>query len=171
MKCIILSLLFIFCSSTAFAEDSQAVLSRMKSRMPEILELKNQGIIGETNDGFLELRVPNTDKQPIIKSENADRLFVYKIVAKKQNVSVDRVGRIRALKLAQMAGTGDWLEDDAGNWYQKNTNSSNKAKPIEMPDNIYIKIKNKCQNDWPDDFRMQKYCVEKQVESWQFLNQ
>jgi uncharacterized protein len=162
--------LFIFCSSTASAEDDQAVLSRMKSRMPEIVELKSQGIIGENNDGFLELRVPNKDKEPIIKAENADRLFIYKIVAKKQGASVDRVGRLRALQIAQRANTDDWLEDDAGNWYQKNTRSSNKAKPIEMPNNVYIKIKNKCKNDWPDDFRMQKYCVEKQVESWQFLN-
>jgi uncharacterized protein YdbL (DUF1318 family) len=144
----------------------------MKSRIPEIVELKSQGIIGENNNGFLELRVPNKDIEPFIKAENADRLFAYKIVAKKQGVSVDRVGRLRALQIAQRAtNTGDWLEDDAGNWYQKNTNSSNKAKPIEMPNNVYIKIKNKCKNDWPDDFRMQKYCVEKQVESWQFLNQ
>lgn len=170
MKSIILILLLIFCSNSIYAEDNQIILSRMKSRLPDIFELKIKGIIGENNNGFLEFRCPNKNKESIINAENADRLAVYRVIAEKHNVSPEIVGRQRALQIVQKAAAGEWLQDTDGNWYQKSTGYSNKSKPPEMPDDIYTKIRNKCERDWPDDYRMQKYCVEKQVESWQFLN-
>jgi uncharacterized protein YdbL (DUF1318 family) len=170
MKSIILIILIIFCSNSVYAEDNQAILSRMKSRLSDIIELKMQGIIGENNNGFLEFRGPNKNKESIVNAENADRLAIYRVLAEKNNISSEIVGRRRALQIAQKADNGEWLQDTDGNWYKKTTSYNNKVKPPEMPDDIYTKIRNKCERDWPDDFQMQKYCVEKQVESWQFLN-
>ncbi len=99
-----------------FADD---IKTRMKNRLPVILELKTKGIVGENNEGYLEFIGAKREKEDVIAAENEDRKTVYAAIANQQSTTVELVGKRRALQISQKADSGDWLQDASGNWYQK----------------------------------------------------
>ena len=105
---------FIF-SAMAFGQDIKA---RIKARLPVILELKAAGIIGENSAGYLEFR-GSKKNDDVVKAENDDRRKVYTAIGKKTGTTAEVVGQRRALKIAEIAKPGDWLQDKSGNWYKK----------------------------------------------------
>jgi uncharacterized protein YdbL (DUF1318 family) len=100
----------------ARAEDLK---SRMHQRLPQIVDLKAKGKIGENNQGYLEARNGTAAFKGLIDAENKDRRMVYEAIAKQNNISIDVVGRRRAMQIAARADKGDWLQNEAGQWYQK----------------------------------------------------
>jgi len=106
---------FIF-SVMAFGQDIKA---RIKARRPAILELKTAGIIGENSAGYLEFRGSKKKNEDVVKAENSDRKIVYKKIGKKTGTTAEVVGQRRALKIAELAKPGEWLQDANGKWYQK----------------------------------------------------
>lgn len=167
MKSTIMFLLinFIFISSAPlYAENLTEIKARMQSRYISILELKNDGIIGENNRGLLEYRQSQKPKEQLVAAENRDRLTAYKKIAKDCNKSIEDVGKRRALQIRELAADGHWLQNSDGYWFQKNKSS-------KIPDSIYNEIREKCANKWPGDYRMQKYCVEEQTKAWKYLNE
>jgi uncharacterized protein YdbL (DUF1318 family) len=107
---------FFIAGPTLFADD---IKTRMKDRLPTILALKAQGIVGENNNGYLEFIGGKKEKADIVAAENEDRQTVYAAIAKQQGTTVELVGKRRALQISQKADSGDWLQDADGNWYQK----------------------------------------------------
>jgi uncharacterized protein YdbL (DUF1318 family) len=95
------------------------IKTRMKNRLPAIMALKDKGIVGETNNGYLQFRGAAKEKEDVVKAENEDRKKVYAAIAKQQGVTIDVVEKRRALQIAQIAKPGHWLQDEAGKWYQK----------------------------------------------------
>ena len=91
----------------------------MKDRLPVIIDLKNKGIIGENNLGYLEFVGADREKQGVVLEENKDREAVYKAIAKNQNTTVEKVGKRRAQQIAEKANPGEWLKNEKGEWYQK----------------------------------------------------
>ena len=104
---------------TALTASGAGIKERMKERLPVIVALKSQGVVGENNKGFLEYRVGNRPQQAVVDAENTDRGLVYAAIAKKQNVSPAVVGQRRALQIAQKAAPGEWLQNPNGQWYRK----------------------------------------------------
>ena len=107
---------FIF-SAMAIGQDIKA---RIKARQPIILELKAAGIIGENSAGYLEFRGSKKKNEDVVKAENNDRRKVYSAIGKKTGSTAKVVGQRRALKIAELAKPGDWLQDKSGKWYKKN---------------------------------------------------
>ena len=105
---------FIF-SAMAFGQDIKA---RIKARQPIIMELKAAGIIGENSAGYLEFR-GSKKNEDVVKAENSDRRKVYTAIGKKTGSTAEVVGQRRALKIAELAKPGDWLQDKSGKWYKK----------------------------------------------------
>lgn len=103
-------------SSVSFAQDIKA---RFKERLPKIIELKSQGIIGENNQGYLEFVGGTRQMQDLVDAENRDRRTVYEGISRQQGTTVQTVGQRRALQLRDLANPGDWVQDDAGRWYRK----------------------------------------------------
>lgn len=165
-RIILLVFILFFITSTIYAYDKESIKRGIKSRRPHIIKLKQSGVIGENYFGLLEMLLPEKAKKSLIDNENTDRLTIYKFIADKEKATVEEVGKRRALYIAQNAQAGDYLQNVSGEWYRK----SSKFKPKNMPTHIYKNIKNKCTIEWQDDYRMQKYCIEKQVEAWQYLN-
>jgi len=106
---------FIF-SAMAFGQDIKA---RIKARRPIILELKAAGIIGENSAGYLEFRGSKKKNEDVVKAENSDRKIVYKKIGEKTGTTAEVVGQRRALKIAELAKPGDWLQNASGKWYKK----------------------------------------------------
>ena len=97
------------------------IKERFKKRLPEIVALKKQGIIGETNRGYLAFIQHEGDPRAksLVKAENRDRRAVYQAIAKQQGVAVEVVEKRRALQIAQKSPSGFWLQDQNGRWYRK----------------------------------------------------
>ena len=117
MKILVFFLIGHLCAGTVlFADD---IKTRMKNRLPVIVELKAQGIVGENNQGYLEFVGSKKDKADVVAAENEDRKTVYTAIAKQQGTTAELVGKRRALQIAQKASPGEWVQDAAGKWIQK----------------------------------------------------
>nr|WP_320193532.1 YdbL family protein [uncultured Desulfobacter sp.] len=110
-----LVLSFVFCSG-AFAG---SIKQRMKQRLPQIVDLKNRGIIGETNAGYLGFVTAKKEKQDVVTAENEDRKAIYNQIAKQQNVSIQLVEKRRAAALFSSATKGYYYQNEAGVWVKK----------------------------------------------------
>lgn len=97
---------------------SASIKERMAERIPAITSLKNSGVIGENNKGYLEFRGAKKSEQ-LVLDENKDRGVVYAAIAKKQGATADLVGKRRAKMIAQNGNAGQWFQKNDGSWYKK----------------------------------------------------
>lgn len=100
----------------AAADDAQ---ERMAARVPAILQLKQAGVVGENNQGYLEFRAAAKEGEALVAAENQDRRAAYEAIARKTGASVDQVGRRMALKRVERAGAGEWVQGPDGQWARK----------------------------------------------------
>ena len=73
MKKIIGFLAIIMLLTVAGTAWGQDIKDRMKSRLPVIMDLKARGVVGENNQGYLEMLKGQTEKNDVVKAENNDR--------------------------------------------------------------------------------------------------
>ena len=106
----------LFFSAMAFGQDIKA---RIKARLPVIQALKAEGIIGENAAGYLEFRGSKKKNEDVVKAENSDRKKVYTEIGKQTGTTAEVVGKRRALRIAELAKPGDWLQNANGQWYRK----------------------------------------------------
>jgi uncharacterized protein YdbL (DUF1318 family) len=122
---LVLRLLFVtavlaFGTAALRAQDLNAVKGRMEQRLGSVNALKDRGIAGENNRGFLEVRGAATGAdQQVISDENADRRAVYAALAAQTGANADAVGRQRAQQIATIAKRGHWIQESNGEWRQK----------------------------------------------------
>ncbi|MCG8687440.1 MAG: YdbL family protein [Desulfobacterales bacterium] len=95
------------------------IKERMKARLPVIHDLKTNGIVGETNTGYLGFVTAKKAKADVVAAENKDRKAIYKHIAKQQNVSLELVQKRRAKALADRAKPGHFYQNDSGVWVKK----------------------------------------------------
>jgi hypothetical protein len=95
------------------------VKARFKARLPAIKALKSQGLVGENNRGLLEFRTANRSQKAVVEAENRDRMKVYDAIARKEGTTAEFVGQRRAQQIAAAASPKEWLQNQAGSWYQK----------------------------------------------------
>lgn len=110
-----IALSFVFCA-TGF---SAGIKERMKQRLPQIVDLKNKGIIGETNTGYLGFITAKKEQQDMVAAENQDRKAIYTQIAKQQNVSIQLVQKRRAESLFSNGTAGHYYQNEAGAWIKK----------------------------------------------------
>ncbi|MGE4194667.1 MAG: YdbL family protein [Pseudodesulfovibrio sp.] len=95
-----------------------ALKDRIIARKPVVAALLADGTVGENNLGYLEFR--GAKKQAdVVAAENQDRATVYAAIAKKAGTTPEVVGQRRAVKVAQRAPSGTWLQNPDGSWYKK----------------------------------------------------
>lgn len=100
------------------------------ARLPVVNQFKSSGVIGENNEGDLEIRDlaalsdlrARAEVQKLVRAENADREQLYKEIAGAKNIDPSQLGRIRetyAETLRANARVGDWIQMPDGGWAQK----------------------------------------------------
>jgi uncharacterized protein YdbL (DUF1318 family) len=52
---------------------AKEIQARMLARLPEIKALKDKGLVGENNQGYLEFVGQQKEKQDVVAAENQDR--------------------------------------------------------------------------------------------------
>lgn len=113
---VLVFVLFFASTAGAAADDLKA---RMAARLPEIITLKDKGIIGEDKQGYLQFVGAAREKAELVQAENADRKQVYQAIAQQQGTTIELVGLRRAQQIAEIAKPGHWLQDANGSWYKK----------------------------------------------------
>ncbi len=128
----------VFGNSTVYADEIDLNLTTpairklidfMKARNTEIMNFKDKGVIGETNDGTLAIRNMNglggeeirTVKR-LLRAENNDREALYKELAVANKIEPSAVGRIKTIfakTRISKAKPGHWHHDEKGKWTQK----------------------------------------------------
>ena len=98
---------------------STDIKQRMIARLPVIKSLKDKGLVGENNKGYLEFIGQKKEQQDVVAAENSDRKQVYEAIAKQQSTTAEVVGKHRAVQIADKAQAGEWLQDANGKWYKK----------------------------------------------------
>ena len=116
---ILVALLLIPATAAFGAETKKEELrKRLRERAPEIAKLKSDGIIGETDEGYVDF-VKGKDKGgDVVDAENADRKAVYENIARDTGESADTVAKQAAQKQFDHARPGEWLKID-GKWKKK----------------------------------------------------
>ncbi len=116
-KYIVVSVLFLACMSGT-AVQAAGVKARMKARLPEIIALKAQGVVGENNRGYLEF-IGSRVKEALVTAENSDRRKVYMAIARQQGAGLEIVEKRRAAQIESKGRPGEWFQDPGGKWYKK----------------------------------------------------
>lgn len=105
---------------TLHAEDPvKAAKARMMKRLNTILELKQKGIVGEDNRGYLAPLRQGEQYRSIIEAENRDRRIIYEYIARTQGVDLSTVERLRAKQIRKRALKGQWIQTPDGKWIKK----------------------------------------------------
>lgn len=133
-------------SGRASADDERDELKqRFASRYPALLRLKDQGKVGETPEGKLDVveeafakeKVdPKDEKSPTIgqflELENKDRDRLYELVAEDQKLTVKEVAAQNALRNYKKAGPEHYLrvKTEEGEWVWK---QKKKIEPKSVP--------------------------------------
>jgi hypothetical protein len=117
------SLFFIIFSCLFFivpmVAHSATIKEQMAARIPAINALKDQGIVGENNMGFLEYRTAEKPQNELVNDENRDRNVVYEEIGKSQKAPAKLVGQRRAKMIAESGKASHWYQRPNGEWYTK----------------------------------------------------
>jgi uncharacterized protein YdbL (DUF1318 family) len=110
------------------AKDEQSsiqIAADRRTRSGEIQSLKNQRIVGEDRDGYLDLRLSPTDPkylayaQGVVDAENDDRSYLYLANAQSQSKPIEEIERQYAQLWSDRAFPGEWVQKENGTWTQK----------------------------------------------------
>ncbi|MCE0522521.1 MAG: YdbL family protein [Methylacidiphilales bacterium] len=106
-------------------QSSLEIAANRRLRSGQIQQLKNDGVVGEDRDGYLDLRKRPTDPkylayaQSVVDAENADRSFLYLANAQAQNKPLEMIEREYAQLWSDRAFPGEWIQKENGTWIQK----------------------------------------------------
>lgn len=85
----------------------------------DLQSAKDQGLIGERPDGMVGAVQASAEVNAIVASINAQRLDVYKKIAAKNNMSIDKVAILAGEKALQKTPSGQFILNGAGQWVKK----------------------------------------------------
>ncbi len=103
------------------ADDTrEQIIQRMRARHPQIHDLRDQHLVGESHLGYLVARAQlSPEQQALVNAENADRAQLYNLEVAKRSVPVDKVALGYYLARLEHVDQGTWVErfDKAsGSW-------------------------------------------------------
>ena len=110
-----LTTLLIVCGS-GFSDD---LASRMSARRTAIEALKQKGIVGENNQGYLGFVTSTKEQADLVDAQNEDRKKGYQIVAQKQGVESAKISQVRAAYYARKTKPGQWYQNKSSRWVKK----------------------------------------------------
>lgn len=98
---------------------AQGIKERMKERLPVIAALKKQGIVGESNRGYLSYVGSEKMHEQVVAAENQDRKKIYTHIAGQQGTKLEVVEKNRALQLSERAASGTFIQRPDSTWVKK----------------------------------------------------
>jgi uncharacterized protein len=103
----------------AEAKEEAALQKRFKARHAQLQQLKGDGAIGETSEGFIDFVEKKESKAAaLVREENDDRKALYAIIAEKEGTTPEKVAVINAKRNFDRARPGEYLKQ-GGKWTKK----------------------------------------------------
>ncbi|MFC1708490.1 DUF1318 domain-containing protein [Candidatus Omnitrophota bacterium] len=107
-----------FFLGTAYAQDEldatiKDAALRRKEKLPELQSLMSVGVIGENSFGLLEIvdtGAASSATEKLVEEENADRMIIYKELARKNNTPLKEIQGIYSLRLQEGVPSGAPIE-------------------------------------------------------------
>jgi uncharacterized protein YdbL (DUF1318 family) len=99
----------------------QSALENRRSRFSELEDLKQKGIVGETNKGYVENLAGDSRASSIASAENADRKTIYKAIAEQNGLTgaFDTIESVFAGVQRDKARSGMMIQEADGKWVKK----------------------------------------------------
>ena len=119
-KMLVAALAVLFVPAFAFAAEDEATLQkRFKERFPQLRQLKADGVIGETSEGYVDFVDKKDPKAAeILEQENADRKALYKLLAEKEGTTLEKVAEVAGARNLKKAKPGEYIKQ-GGKWTKK----------------------------------------------------
>jgi uncharacterized protein len=107
----------------------KAIRASLTARFPKLLPLYEKGVIGESRDGYVEIRDDSTlgvkekvSAKALVSEENKDRKNLYTEIVKENHFGEDRmrdVQKIFADQWSAKSRPGWWVQKADGSWEKK----------------------------------------------------
>ena len=96
-------------------------LDGRRARRDQLNELKQKGVLGENNHGYVEVIADSSEARSVADAENHDRKIIYETIAKQHNLSgaMDTIESVFAQEQRDRARPGDKIQDESGRWMTK----------------------------------------------------
>ncbi len=102
--------------------DIKKALQNRQTRYHQLQSMKQEGVIGENNKGYVTDLKNNTSASTLATAENRDRRVLYEALAEQNrlgNAGLLEVQRAFAAVQKEKAGAGDMVQSSSGNWEKK----------------------------------------------------
>ena len=106
-----------------------ALKSKLKANVPDIIEQKKAGVLGETNDGNIVIHdaaklkpLQKKKVEDLVKDENQTRGSLYKEIISSKHLPSDRLDSVKksfAHSFQAESPSGTWIQAEGGGWSQK----------------------------------------------------
>jgi uncharacterized protein YdbL (DUF1318 family) len=107
------------CAEEGFGPEVDSASNGRKSRRGSVMELLSSGVAGEGADGMLEVvGIASAQARDMVNVENADRMVIYKAIARKNGTSIKEVSRLYSKRLQKDAPNGAMIQTADG-WVKK----------------------------------------------------
>ncbi len=100
----------------------QQALDGRKARFSRLQAVKQQGAIGENNQGYVEVLQPSPDARQLADAENADRRVIYEAIVQQHNLGPEGLAQVQyafADVRRDKANPGDMIQSATGEWTKK----------------------------------------------------
>jgi uncharacterized protein len=126
-----LGLLILTATSLGFAADYdyktmtpdiEKALKNRQARYYQLQSLKQEGVIGENNKGYVTDLKDNTTASTMVAAENKDRRVMYEALAEQNklgNTGLLEVQKAFADVQSEKASPGDMVQSSSGDWKKK----------------------------------------------------
>ena len=124
--------LFIFGSGLALAVQNydlreitpevQRAIQGRQARYAELQSLKQKGVVGENNQGFVTPLKAMAGADPIVSGENQDRDVIYQAVVAQNQLGPNEISEVKKVFAEVQRGKaerGDFVQLPSGEWVQK----------------------------------------------------
>ena len=119
-------------TSSSVIDEAQA---RRRERISDIQEYKDKKILGENNEGLLDIRSTvgldgkqASSLQKMIKEENNDRMTIYREIVQLNSMPSAEIKKVQvgaAKANRKLANEGEWIQNEDGAWQVKKSGTKN----------------------------------------------
>ncbi|MBI4115516.1 MAG: DUF1318 domain-containing protein [Candidatus Omnitrophica bacterium] len=100
----------------------QNAIQSRQARYSQLQHLKSEGVIGESNQGFVSMLKELPDVSGIIAAENQDREVIYQAVVDQNGLGQGGLGQVKAIFAEVQRGKaqpGELIQLPSGEWVRK----------------------------------------------------
>ncbi|MCL1123245.1 YdbL family protein [Shewanella surugensis] len=96
-----------------------ALLLSINAFAISLQDAKNQGMVGEQQNGYLGVVKASPEANKLINRVNAERRSSYQKIAKKNAITLNEVANLAAKKAISATKKGQFVKNKQGKWVRK----------------------------------------------------